>query len=210
MVTAVNDVVVALNALTDNDIKGTNADLVSVKSNLVVPASTNGVTFTFTSSTNTQVNGTTGTVSRPNYNPASAVGEDDVTGDVTITGTKNGFSATRVFNNVTVLATTPSLTATMNLGSGNWSGGSTTYKYNNLVINDDTGNPINGLNILDGLNVGAISNETGDLVSQTPYLDAGILRFTGGLTSGQSGTFDLAVTDAANRTITITISLTQE
>ncbi|WP_312109650.1 hypothetical protein [Brevibacillus reuszeri] len=207
MVSAVNEIVDALSALPADAIKGANADLANVKSDLAVPSAVNGVSFVFANSTNTAVNGTTGAVTRPAYNPAANA---DSTGDITLTGSKNGYSATRVFSGVTVLAVVPASSATMDLGTDNFAGGNLTYQHSYMVIDDVEGNPIAGLSINYGFTLGSITNKTGDLAAKNVYLDSGdILRIQEGLTTGETGTFDLSVTDFASRTIVITIKITQ-
>lgn len=101
------DVQAALAGLSADAIKGSNASLTAVKTDLALPAAVNGVTFDFSFINHASIDGPTGAVTRPGYNPASLAGADDTTGDATLRGTKNGQTSTKVYNGVVVLAKTP-------------------------------------------------------------------------------------------------------
>jgi len=89
------------------------------------------------------------------------------------------------------------------------------YQFPFLVMNDRQGNPVTGVTIGNGnFIIGNISNLTGDLVGKTVYLDATnninfkTLHIEGGLVAGQTGTFDLELTDQSGNDILVTVTVT--
>ncbi|KMY55621.1 hypothetical protein AC623_18190 [Bacillus sp. FJAT-27231] len=175
----------------------------------ITPAGTltNGSTLAWTGATGAIT--TAGVITRGAYNPTELVAATTTAATLTGTITKGAASDTKVFN-LTVKDLAPAATGTVAGGIEDFASGVALSGLDITINNDDaTPAPITGLNLASaGLTLGAPTNLTGDLTGQTIAITGGNLTIAS-LSSGDTGTFDLPVTDAAGRTFTLTVTVTQ-